>query len=137
LNPRGLVIAIAEVAPQTSGQRLLFRSAQRLSLPNEFALALRARPVGVSQHFQVFCPQVPRSPRLGIVVGKRFVRRSVDRSTVKRLVRELFRTRRFELAKLDYLVRVRNPILALNKAATRMELRAELESLLQIAKRAA
>jgi ribonuclease P protein component len=132
-----LAISTAEAAPQFSGQRLLFRRAQRLSLPAEFALALRARPVAVSPHFQVFRPQLSRNARLGIVVGKRFVRRAVERNAVKRLVRELFRTRRFGLPQLDYLVRVRNPILALNKTATRMELRAELENLLQIARSAA
>ncbi|MEJ0048879.1 MAG: ribonuclease P protein component [Rhodospirillales bacterium] len=68
-----------------------FAAAQRLSLPAEFALALRARPVALGKHFQVFRPSTGQGARLGIVVGKRFVRRAVDRAAVKRLVREMFR----------------------------------------------
>lgn len=114
--------------------RLLFRRAQRLSLPAEFAHALRARPIAVSPHFQVFRPQVSGRARLGVVVGKRFVRRSVDRNAVKRLIRELFRTRRFELTKNDVVVRVRNPIPLIGLAATKVALRAELMKLLDIGK---
>ena len=102
--------------------RFGFRRAQRLLLPAEYAAALRARPVAASPHFQVFQPRHERGARLGIIVGKRYVKRSVDRSALKRLIRELFRTRRPELPQADYLVRVRNPIREMNMAALRAEL---------------
>jgi ribonuclease P protein component len=108
--------------------RLRFRRSQRLLAAAEFALALRARPVEVSPHFQVFRPHNERGPRLGIIVGKRYVARSVDRNRLKRLIRECFRTRRFELPPADYVVRVRNPVTVMDAPA----LRRELEVLLQL-----
>lgn len=111
--------------------RLRFRRAQRLSTAADFTLALRARPIEVSAHFQVFRPHSERGPRLGIIVGKRFIRRSVDRSWIKRLIRECFRTRRFELPPADYVVRVRNPVKVMDATL----LRSELESLLHLARK--
>lgn len=109
--------------------RLRFRRPQRVLAAAEFTLALRARPVEVSAHFQLFRPHNERGPRLGIIVGKRFIARSVDRNRVKRLIRECFRTRRFELPPADYVVRVRNPVKSMDASA----LRTELENLLQLA----
>jgi ribonuclease P protein component len=102
--------------------RLRFRRAQRLLLATEFALALRARPVEASPHFQLFNPRHERGPRLGIIVGKRFVPHAVDRNRIKRLVRECFRHRRFELPPGDYVVRVRNPVTGMDAPALRAEL---------------
>ncbi len=116
MNPRG--------AP-----RLRFGRTQRLLTAAEFASALAARPVEVSAHFQLFRPHNGGGPRLGIIVGKRFIARAVDRSKVKRVIRECFRTRRVELAPADYLLRVRIPVQVINQAA----LRAELEQLLKLA----
>jgi ribonuclease P protein component len=122
------------------GPGFRFRRAQRLSLPAEFALALRARPIAVSAHFQMFSSRIPHvtdaasalpaAARLGVVVAKRLVRRAVDRNAVKRLVRELFRTLAPGLARRDYVVRVRNPMRALRQPALRTELRNELATLL-------
>jgi ribonuclease P protein component len=109
--------------------RLTFRRSQRLAGSAEFALALRARPVHNSPHFQVFRPLSEAGPRLGIIVGKRFIARSVDRSRVKRLIRECFRTRRPGLPQADYVVRVRNPVKMIDVAM----LRSELEGLLGLA----
>jgi ribonuclease P protein component len=106
--------------------RLGFRRAQRLQLATEFARALRVRPVEASAHFQVFRAPNPPGPRLGVIVGKRFVARSVDRSRVKRLVRECFRTRKFDLPPADHVVRVKSPLKVMDMAA----LRGELEALL-------
>ena len=106
--------------------RLGFRRAQRLQLATDFARVLRVRPIEASVHFQLFRAPNPPGPRLGVIVGKRFVARSVDRSRVKRLVRECFRTRKFELPAADHVVRVRSPLKVMDVAA----LRGELEALL-------
>lgn len=45
--------------------------------------------------------------RLGLIVGKKKVRRAVDRALVKRLIRESFRLRPEQLAGLDVVVLVR------------------------------
>jgi len=43
-------------------------------------------------------------PRLGIVVGKRAVRRAVDRNRLKRAIRESFRHEQHRLPSLDIVV---------------------------------
>ena len=48
-------------------------------------------------------------PRLGMVVAKRKVRRSVDRNRVKRMIRESFRTHKHALPAEDYVVILRQP----------------------------
>lgn len=48
-------------------------------------------------------------PRLGLVVGRRNVRRAVDRNRVKRWVRECFRALPDELEPHDIVVRVMAP----------------------------
>jgi ribonuclease P protein component len=61
-----------------------------------------------SQHFLLLVSENGLSAaRLGIVVGKRRVRRAVDRNLLKRLVRESFRHRSEQLAGLDIVVLVR------------------------------
>ncbi len=44
--------------------------------------------------------------RLGLVVGKKQLKRAVDRNRVKRIVRELFRLRREALPACDLVVRL-------------------------------
>jgi len=46
------------------------------------------------------------SARLGLVVGKKLLKRAVDRNRVKRIVREQFRLRRATLPNLDLIVRL-------------------------------
>jgi ribonuclease P protein component len=47
--------------------------------------------------------------RLGLVVGKRAVRRAVDRNRVKRVLREEYRRTREGLARLDIVIQVTGP----------------------------
>jgi len=48
--------------------------------------------------------------RLGMVIGKKFIPRAVDRNRIKRLVREQFRLKSRHLASLDIIVMVRGKI---------------------------
>ena len=45
-------------------------------------------------------------PRLGIVVGKKLVRRAHDRNYIKRVLREMFRLRSQDCAPVDMVIRV-------------------------------
>lgn len=51
-------------------------------------------------------PEGSTDARLGLVVGKKLLKRAVDRNRVKRIVRELFRLRREALPTCDLVVRL-------------------------------
>ncbi len=62
-----------------------------------------------STYFTVLArPNGKTFPRLGVVIAKRYVRSSVDRSRLKRLIRESFRVHQQALAGLDVIVLRRN-----------------------------
>jgi ribonuclease P protein component len=66
--------------------------------------------------------------RLGMIIAKRHLRRAVDRNLVKRLVREIFRTRRSELPSCDLIVRL---AVKLGLPIDRRALAGEIQNLLQ------
>ncbi|WP_306605303.1 ribonuclease P protein component [Azonexus sp.] len=51
-------------------------------------------------------PEVSTHARLGLVIGKKLLKRAVDRNRVKRIVREQFRIRRGTLPVCDLIVRL-------------------------------
>ena len=51
-------------------------------------------------------PEGSTDARLGLVIGKKLLKRSVDRNRVKRIVREQFRLRRGTLPVCDLIVRL-------------------------------
>jgi ribonuclease P protein component len=60
---------------------------------------------GLTIHYM---PNALGYPRLGIVVGKKAVRRAVDRNYVKRVVREWFRRHREMLGDVDLVVQFKD-----------------------------
>lgn len=72
--------------------------------------------------------------RIGLVVGKRHIRRAVSRNRIKRVLRESFRVMKNDFATIDIVFLVRGPLDKLSSG----EIRAESERLLiQLAKRLA
>ena len=71
----------------------------------------------------VVCPSDDARSRVGVVAGKRTFRRAVDRSRVKRLLREAYRLHRHELAEGYNMVLVARRALA---EACRMDAEEEL-----------
>jgi ribonuclease P protein component len=69
------------------------------------------------------------SARLGLVIGKKFMRRAVGRNLIKRLAREAFRLRRASLPPRDLVLRLAVRLPKPDRAARRM-LAAEIQSLL-------
>ena len=64
-------------------------------------------------HFQPR-PENAGDARLGLVIGKKLLKKAVDRNRVKRIVREQFRLRRAELPAYDLIVRLANKPLPLD-----------------------
>lgn len=54
-------------------------------------------------------PSSARQAQIGLVVSKRWAKRAVDRNTVKRILREVFRQEAPELPALDLVFRLRLP----------------------------
>lgn len=87
-----------------------FAKCYRLTKTDEFSSVFSFRKAFRSNSFLLHYR--PRSiaqidgARLGLVVAKRFVRRSVDRNLIRRLIREIFRTQRAGLPALDLVIRL-------------------------------
>ncbi len=84
-----------------------YPKAARLVKTDEFSSVFALRPVRRSRHFVLYVranghPQA----RLGIVIGKKFARRAVERNLIKRQCRELFRLRQATLGGRDVLIRL-------------------------------
>ena len=74
--------------------------------------------------------------RLGIVVGKKFAPRAAERNLVKRMVRELFRSRQDQFAGRDILLRLQAKFPRADfdsRSAIRRACHAELAGLLDVA----
>lgn len=101
-----------------------FRRHQRLLHPAEFQ-RLFDRPdlrAGTSS-FLILAAHVEHQSRLGLVVGKKKVRRAVDRNTVKRFNREYFRQHQHQYPTLDILVLVRARVCRPDRLALHEEVR--------------
>lgn len=89
-----------------------FPRQHRLLSPSEFK-PLFDQPTwrASSQHFLLLVSENGlAAPRLGIVIGKRRVKRAVDRNLLRRLMRESFRHRTIELSGLDVVILVRTDL---------------------------
>ncbi|MDR2451211.1 MAG: ribonuclease P protein component [Candidatus Accumulibacter sp.] len=106
----------------------------RLTKADEFTSVFGFRKSIKSEHFLLhYCPRKggkTHGARLGLVVAKRCLRRSVDRNLIKRLVREIFRIRRSELPPCDLVVRLAvSPGSPVDRRTVAAEIRNLLEKL--------
>jgi ribonuclease P protein component len=142
-------MAAVEFKVATHDNRYGFASARRLKTPAQFAAVLGApREQSIRAARQMLSINVAWTPAgvtgVGVTVGKRNARRSVDRALVKRIVREACRQRAsaFECcaaktaARIDISLRLRSPLVdahgeRLAMRSWRRQVRAEAEALLQ------
>ncbi len=124
-------------------RRLYFGAQQRIHTPAEFRQLLATPWVSRTSHLALHqLMHEGASARLGLVVAKRFARRSVERNRIKRVMREFFRSYPETLVAEslpsartlpvgDYVVRLRQPFLADSARAQKQLLRAELGRLFE------
>jgi ribonuclease P protein component len=116
-----------------------FPPGYRLSKPAEYQAVFKARKVWRGRLFSlhVLARAAGAGPRLGLVVPKKILRTAVKRNRAKRLARELFRSKRGQLADLDLVVRVVAAPVATSRPAEARAWRADLVELLRRCRRAA
>lgn len=93
-------------------ERLWFTPAQRLLRPAEFQAVFdgAAFKVGEAGFLLLVRPNALTHPRLGLVIAKKKVRRSVDRNRLKRIVRDSFRRHQAELPAADVIFMARQDL---------------------------
>jgi ribonuclease P protein component len=107
-----------------------FPKQYRLTKTDEFSSVFGFRRALKSPHFllhyRLRTIEEVAGARLGLVVAKRLLRRSVDRNLVKRLARENFRLMRCQLSSRDFILR----LAAKPKTLDRQALAEEIKGLL-------
>lgn len=100
-----------------------FRGEHRLRKTDEFSSVFAFRKTLRGKNFDMlYRPGLSGSARLGVVIGKKFVRSAVNRNMVRRIVRESFRLSRAQLPPNDIVVRVSARIAAPEKGRVREEI---------------
>ncbi len=127
--PRGAPVSPSDefADPPAGTLRQRFPSVLRLNEAAAFERAFQSRGREQGRYFVVHRARnaLPFG-RLGMVVARKTARSSVGRNSLKRLIREVFRSRQQELSGWDWVVRVKSaPTFSVRKEA-----RTELESLL-------
>jgi ribonuclease P protein component len=85
-----------------------FSAAQRIPRSEGYGLCLKSTMLS-DKHFKIFfIPNQFKKARLGIVVAKRNVPKSVDRNLTKRKIRALFRIHQIKECGIDIVVMTRN-----------------------------
>lgn len=84
-----------------------FPSSHRIRQSQDFELAFRHKGL-INKWFSLHIVNGNREyARLGMVVSKRIMAKSVSRNFAKRLIREIFRLNSSQLPALDFVVRIR------------------------------
>ena len=114
-----------------------FPKSHRLTKTDEFSSVFSFRKALRSSTFLLhYRPQeigLADGARLGLVVAKRFLRRSVDRNLMRRVVREVFRNKHSDLPSKDFIVRLAvKPTLPLDRRALADEVRKLLDKVRNI-----
>ncbi|MDO6459258.1 ribonuclease P protein component [Granulosicoccaceae sp. 1_MG-2023] len=86
-----------------------FERHRRLTKSAQYREVFSGNQRVADQWFTVLFRQQPQgeTPRLGLAIAKKSVPRSVDRSRIKRLVRESFRTHRQDMPVVDIVIMAR------------------------------
>lgn len=81
-----------------------------------------AKSVHSSSLLLLYKPSLAGTPRLGLVIAKKKIKRATQRNTVKRLAREQFRRHKQFLPNIDIAILVKKPITEINKTQLNTQL---------------
>jgi ribonuclease P protein component len=99
-----------------------FSSSQHIRQSKDFELAFRHKGL-INKWFSIhLLDSSLETARLGLVVSKRIIPKSVHRNFAKRLIREIFRHNAGELPALDFVVRIRRKVTRENSIDARTAL---------------
>jgi ribonuclease P protein component len=84
-----------------------FAAAQRIPRSEGYGECLKSLVFSDKYYKLFFMPNHKKKARLGIVVAKRYVPKSVDRNKAKREIRELFRLHQIKNCGIDLVVMAR------------------------------
>lgn len=86
---------------------LRFTKESKLIKTDEFSSVFNFRKRIATKYLVMhYQPNTLNRPRLGLVVGKKVAKPAVQRNYMRRVLREFFRTRQYEINHLDLVVRV-------------------------------
>ncbi|MRD73544.1 ribonuclease P protein component [Rhodocyclus tenuis] len=108
------------VAPAAFPKRYRLTKTDEFSSVFGFRRAVKSR--NFLLHYRPHGEEEAGGARLGLVVGKRFLRRSVDRNLLRRLAREKFRHLRTQLPARDFVLRLASKPLPLDRQALAQEI---------------
>ncbi|MDT3737335.1 MAG: ribonuclease P protein component [Denitratisoma sp.] len=119
--PKDALASASETA--VAGVDLGFRGEHRLRKTDEFSSVFAFRKTLRGKHFDLLHrPNSAATARIGLVIAKKFVRSSVNRNLIRRIVRESFRLSRSKLPQSDIVVRVSVRMDTPNRYALRAEI---------------
>ena len=111
-----------------------FPKRYRLTKTDEFSSVFGFRKALKSPHFllhyRLRAAEEVAGARLGLVVAKRFLKRSVDRNLIRRLAREHFRIVRSQLPSRDLILRLASKPVPLDRRALAEEIRGLLSRII-------
>jgi ribonuclease P protein component len=87
-----------------------FAAAQRIPRSEGYGNCLKSHVLSDKFYKLFFVPNQQKKARLGIVVAKRYMPKSVDRNRAKREIRELFRVHQIKACGVDLVVMARNTV---------------------------
>jgi ribonuclease P protein component len=100
-----------------------FSSKYRLNNKRDFqSLLLKPNKIGQKYLLAFYSFNHRSHARLGMIIGKRHVKRAVDRNLIRRIIRESFRGKKEALKGLDIIVLLRSECIPLDKNSLRNEI---------------
>ena len=99
-----------------------FYSNKRIRQSSVFVQAFQHKPLS-NKWFSIYLTQSNfEFARLGMVISKKTIPKSVARNVAKRMIREVFRHHSSKLPALDFVIRIRRNVSKINSVEARMAL---------------